>query len=556
MAGRAVGRSGGADAWTWRPGLRVDASGPDLLVLDPEGGRLVRLTGPAAAVVAGTADLPSDHAADLRDRVTAHLRTLGLLDATGEGAALIAPDRRRVLAAGGAAALGIAVLTLPGAARASSAGRTLSAPANATELDLILARATATATVAHVAGSLDGDAAMRTVDLLDGAVGPATVIRAPVHPEGGVFPRDVVRVGSRAYVVYVTTSSADYPFAFLTPRYAPDVVLRSGVIEVALDDGGATGMAVVRTLTNDAVRGPLWGMYTAIATDGTDVFLAGVVEVTTVDGAVLTPVVERLTIPADPAMPLAIAARLTLDDLGLQPFGFPLALIAAGTDLFLHLQRHPLLEDDGELVAFEDTVSGVVRIARGGETLGPIVGIRVIGLSYPLPAGFSGLSAQPRPLVFAGSLYVADSAAVAYESDGTQSFRLAARVHRLTLSPAWELLPGGGESDPPPPDQTVLLLPPPSASDAPSWPLALERVGSELLVADLAWLHRIPIGDGGVLGQPDVVALAEQVARIGADRGFTWPLQAGLSPLLPASSGSRAFFGLGKGKAGLVELAL
>lgn len=89
----------------------------ETLLIDGDGRRVVRLRGPARTAI---------ELATTREERTAreHLDALGVLSAAGSIGAVGdgAPDRRTVLTAGAAAALGITVMTLPAAAAATSVG--------------------------------------------------------------------------------------------------------------------------------------------------------------------------------------------------------------------------------------------------------------------------------------------------------------------------------------------------------------------------------------------------------------------------------------------------
>jgi len=565
----------------WRRGLRVDVSGADLLLLDAERGRLVRLTGPAAAFALGGDDAP---APDVRTLIAAHLRGLGLLDASGEGAGLLDADRRSVLAATGAAVLGIAVLALPSAASAASVGgSTLGVSAGSSLLDLPLARATwdMDAGTAFLAGSRDRTAAMRTVDLQDGTVSAtATILRAAPPTGQGTFPRDIVRLGARAYVVYVTIDRETYFEGILDglPGFVRDTVLGTGVIEVALDAEGGDGLEVVRTLTNVDIRGTTWAMYTCIATDGTNIFLGGVVEEPASGGGdapELATVLERLVVPSDAAVAMNIEPGVSVPPPpGEDQLAFLHAMVVADGAIYAHAQLHPSLDD-----LFDETPALIARFGIDDGLPSDITAVRQIGPAAAESVILGGVWPQPALVVFAGNLYVADVAFAPDEQDGSS---LSARLHRFELdSDAWGSGPGPDpdpdpdldpdpdpssdpEVEPPPgPDQT-LVFPRTQAEDFVSPILvSLLRIGGTLLLSGLDAVRRIDIGAGGVLVPPadppsgaDIIDLIPQLIEIVEERDADAFDLLGIGPGLPAKDPLRAYFGLGKGKSGLIEITL
>jgi len=109
--------AGPKDAFPWREGVvPVEVDG-ELLVLDAEAGRVVRLSGPARSALEGRRSVrPSGLASDTPGVVDA-LAALGLTQERMGDA-----DRRAVLRAGALAALGVSVLALPSASAAATGG--------------------------------------------------------------------------------------------------------------------------------------------------------------------------------------------------------------------------------------------------------------------------------------------------------------------------------------------------------------------------------------------------------------------------------------------------
>lgn len=566
----------------WRDGLRVDRSAGEVLILDPQAHRLVRLAGPAAL-------------APGRDDVRAHLAALGLVDATGEGAALLGASRREVLTAGAAAALGITVLALPGAASAASvdpAGNTVSG-VDGEQIDLILARATTGTTGAglgYLTGSRDRDAAVRTVNLGTGALGTTLENIGPAVPVGaGTYPRDIVRVGTRAYIVYVVTTLESHLSSVLDdfiPAY--EHIVGSGVIEVALDADSPSGMEFVRGVSTDVLlRGPgdgeggaplRWAMLTCAATDGTDVFIAAVVDFGSAEEPQFAAGVIGLNIPSDVSEPLTTTGGgVSLSGDGAAsapPFEVPLAMVVADGALYVHVQLHPPLTArfGGEGVLPDDDVSlaAIFRVPLDeldpshDEEPGGTVGFRLIGEGLNFPAISGGLHPQPQPIVFAGNLYVVDQVATRDdEGDGIIGFEQ--RISRFVLAGDW----GSGPPDPvagADPDQVLVLerhvvdgrLTEPSPDPASS----LLRVGSTLLLGSLLAIRRVIIGDDGVMTLPDdaaarhidLIPTFEQILDLESDPDPDGLVVIGVGPALPATNPLRAFFGLGKGKGVLIEV--
>jgi hypothetical protein len=172
-------------------------------------------------------------------------------------------------------------------------------------------------------------------------------------------------------------------------------------------------------------------------------------------------------------------------------------------------------------------------------------------------------------VVFAGNLYVADVAFAPDEQDGSS---LSVRLHRFELdSDAWGSGPGPDpdpssdpEVEPPPgPDQT-LVFPRTQAEDFVSPILvSLLRIGGTLLLSGLDAVRRIDIGAGGVLVPPadppsgaDIIDLIPQLIEIVEERDADAFDLLGIGPGLPAKDPLRAYFGLGKGKSGLIEITL
>ncbi len=525
----------------WRAGVRCDVTsdGP-AVVLDPARARLLHLTGAAAALARG-------EATPRRDDVLANLRALGLLDATGEPARRLAPDRRRVLTAGSAAALGISVLMLPGAAEAASVdlGWTASA-ADPLALELaraVLADPNVDAEAAYLAGGLDGEAAIARLDRDTGVRGPALVI-AGTESAGTCYPVDMVRIGDRVYVLVIVAAArfADAALPYQNSYYSSRIV---EVVLGATGEGSVDGLALGRSADIEAHLGEGSLVFPGcLLTDGSRLHLAGVVmpaePAEGEGGAGGTFLVEILL--GDGALILGVGDPL-VEAAAPQELFLPLAGVVADGVAVVWLQT----PDHGPETATPEALGVLARVDLGdpGEAA-VVLGIGPTLPIFALTASQLALPQRAAPVLFAGSAYVATVARPEAPSDPAPIV-----IARFDLGDPG-LWGSGGPGD----ATEVLVLP--TELDAPVLTLGLR--GDRLVVSTFTDVIVVPLAAGGALPPAqDVEVLPldgpEGIVSDPATGQFD-PFRAGLAPMIPTTRVARAFFGTGKGKGELVEVTV
>lgn len=531
-------------ATTWRRGVQCDVSPSDgsAVLLDPTASRLVHLTGAAAALARG-GDTPR------RDDVLLHLRALGLVDATGEPAHRIATDRRRVLTAAAAAALGISVLVLPGAASAASVDPAWSTSAQ-DPLGLELARAVLSdpvtdPDVAYLAGGLGGDAVIARLDRDSGARGAAVPLLSDAPRV--CYPVDMVRIGDRVHVLVLIVSDR------LVDAFAPNAntYLGSAIVEVLLGSTGpdaVDGLEVLRStdLADLLVAAPGFTFPGCLLTDGAKLYLGVALaydapeEGEALGAALLLEVDVTGTV-------LAVGSGVQILETAVEPGVFlPLSGVVQDGVAIVWMQWPDYLPE----TLGPEAYGVLARIDLDD----PETGLALLGLGPILPifvatAALMTLQQRPAPVVFAGSAYVATVVPPTLAGgDGADPGVVVGRFDLADPS-LW-----GGVELGVPTEFLVLDI----RSDA--LVLTLSLRGDTLVVSTLYEVIVVPLGPDGALPGIEAVRTLALDVEGGPFRdpssGATDPERFGLAPMVPTTRVARAFFGTGKGKADLVEVSV